>query len=414
MAKPLYLCVNGKLKDSRDITYNDLIILTREYINKGNRLNSRSFKSSNNLPCGDRVRKILNQQNMSLFDFMEMFSTYDNMHTHFDVNEYNEYVDRYIHLSKENKKPISCRFLKKYNLPNRNWFIKYCPDKSVKKWNDFLKWCGLNIIKTNKSSDISKELIICKLSEYEELIGRPIKCHEVRTSILGFSRHVISFYWKNFYECKKEIGLLENKRNTYKPWEYYNITMQEILREVSHKMNSNSFAWEDILRYKTIPLSKTCFINACNRNNIDVEKYFNDLGYNILHQKGKGVVTKLDNGELCLSNLEYKFSLFLRQNSISYKRDVRYGTIDEEYRNRKYNCDYVITGKYWIEICGIIKSSNKNWKQYKCKNNIEQEYKDKLLIKESILIKNNIPFLFLFQEDFDKNTFQEKIINLIK
>ena len=87
MAKPLYLCVNGKLKDSRDITYNDLIVLTREYINKGNRLNSRSFKSSNNLPCGDRVRKILNQQNMSLFDFMEMFSTYDNMHTHFNVNE---------------------------------------------------------------------------------------------------------------------------------------------------------------------------------------------------------------------------------------------------------------------------------------------------------------------------------------
>lgn len=62
----------------------------------------------------------------------------------FSPDNYELYVKEYIEKSKIQGKPINQNSLRKepFNLPDARWFIKYCPDKSVTSWAEFIDWCG--------------------------------------------------------------------------------------------------------------------------------------------------------------------------------------------------------------------------------------------------------------------------------
>ena len=95
-------------------------------------------------------------------------------------------------------------------------------------------------------------------------------------------------------------------------------------------------------------------------------------------------------------------------------RNVRYSTVDKNFVGTKFDCDYVINNKYWIEICGMIKANSDNWKNFQGKNKLENDYFSKLISKEKSLIDNNISYLFLFAEDFNNDKYKEKLLDLMQ
>lgn len=58
----------------------------------------------------------------------------------FNIENYDYYVREYIRKSEELGKPISHAMLRKepFDLPDARWHTNNCPDKSVKRWADFV------------------------------------------------------------------------------------------------------------------------------------------------------------------------------------------------------------------------------------------------------------------------------------
>ena len=119
------------------------------------------------------------------------------------------------------------------------------------------------------------------------------------------------------------------------------------------------------------------------------------------------------------SQFEYMFSKYLREFGLKYtkdyQRDVDYSSFISKY-NGRMNCDYVINikeKKIYIEIAGIIEAyksyffSNKAIKASKSKEN----YRQKLLQKQSMLKENNLNYFILFPCDLTKENVYEILNN---
>lgn len=244
-------------------------------------------------------------------------------------------------------------------------------------------------------------------------IGRPIKQDDIKTNTIGFSHYVVTELWGSISNCRKELGLMECIQHPLKPWSYFDTQMTLALEDMYNKTNSKEFTWKMLLEDKKVALSRDGFKEACERENIDIDQYFLNKGFTFLHRNGAGVNVRFDDGELCVSNLEYIYSKFLRENNIKYNRNVKYKCFDINFEGKKTNCDYVINNTFWVEICGMTKANNETWKNWKPHNKLEEKYKNKMIEKEQSFKQNNIPFLFLFKKDFNDNSFKEKTFNLV-
>ena len=117
----------------------------------------------------------------------------------------------------------------------------------------------------------------------------------------------------------------------------------------------------------------------------------------------------LDNGEICDSSYECKVSIWLRDNNISYGRNIPYKDIDIDY-NGSMNCDYLIHGNknWYVEIAGMLWS-----KEYVPTSSETILYHKKLKRKEQILRRNNLDYRIIYACEF-KNGDIGEILKFIK
>ena len=88
------------------------------------------------------------------------------------------------------------------NLPDSRWFVKHCPDKSVKSWKNFVTWTGLFTSETTKSNAI--EMIY----KYARNLKRPLYYDDFRgTNPLRPSLSYINTVWGSLNKMKQELGL---------------------------------------------------------------------------------------------------------------------------------------------------------------------------------------------------------------
>ena len=406
--------INGVLKDQSVLSYDDLLYLVNQYIKLGGELSSKSFNPKNNLPYPALARKILSDNGMTLLEFLNMFDEYKNKFRYFDTNKYEEYVNQYIYFSKKRVTPLPITKLRDYNLPGADWFINNNPNDDVDSWVKFVSWCGFVPNGKNKVDIKNKSIIAKKLLQYEKELGRPLTINDIKVSTVGFSTYTILELWGSMDNCREQIGLQQCVQHPLKNWEYFDSQMSIALEDMYKRTGSKEFTWNMILDNKKVSLSREFFKIACERENINVDQYFKDKGFTLLYRNGSGVNNRFDDGELCVSSLEYRYSTFLRNNNIDYQRDVRYGVFDSNFKRKKTNCDYVLDDCYWVEICGMTKANNETWKTYKPHSKLEQDYLKKLIAKESSLKSHNIPFLFLFKDDFDNNKYIDKTLKLMQ
>lgn len=126
-----------------------------------------------------------------------------------------------------------------------------------------------------------------------------------------------------------------------------------------------------------------------------------------------------DDGEIAYSTYEYDFSSYLKElgyiYNCDYYRNVPYKSFIQGIKS-KINCDYEIiidNISIYVEIAGIIKSNNGNWKNIEYKNKVNNSYKNKMINKEELLKTSNIHYLILFPEDFYQNKYRNIILDKI-
>lgn len=69
--------------------------------------------------------------------------------------------------------------------------------------------------------------------------------------------------------------------------------------------------------------------------------------------------------------------------------------------------------KLYVEIAGVIPNDTADWRHYEYKYKHHQEYQQKMLYKEKILIENKCNYLFLFSSEMKNGSYKEILQNKI-
>lgn len=410
------LKIKDKEVESTKITYDDLIELYKQYIETyGEVPVYAKCDKKHNMPQGRIITRVLKENDVTYNDFLLQFGKV--AHVRSEIKNYDLYVKRFKEISDEIGHALCGNELlnNKYGLPNPNWFVKYCPDKNVKSYDDFVIWCGYESNKLKKD----KELIVATLTNLEKELGRPIIREDISYEKTGFSMIVINRMFGGLNKAKEEIGLLPTPLDTpLHPFEYYKKTLLEAINNLYAQTGRKFFTWQDLESglYHKNNIEHKSMTKAFKREGLDIFAYIKNLGYE-MNPNGFSFKHTFDDGERVVSTMEYDFSNYIR--SIGYKynesyfRDVMYKNFTNLDKSRKTNCDYCIVlengQNLYVEIAGMIHNPNNSWKEIKYTYLKHKEYQEKMIFKENLLISNKCNYLFLFPEDMQ----DKKYIKLI-
>ena len=408
--KKYSLDVKGTNVPLKELTYSDLIWLFREYINKTGAVpTQKECTTQNNLPHGRIIKHILNEANVTYNDFLNQFGKVKHVRT--ESKDYDLYLKRYKEVSLNIGHGITSAELmnNNYGLPSANWFVKYCPDDTIKSFDDFVAWAGFHSNKLKKD----KDYVIKQLLELEKRLGRPIVKSDITMDNVGFSIIVICRLWGTLSKCKEELGLLKTLPNQPKPFSYYKMKIDDFIAQ--NNITEKGFVtWKEIedgteTNHKTL-------IKAFNDNGNSIYKYL-ACKHISLNPNSFGYSTILPSGEKIVSSLEYTFSNYLESQGYKYNKDYRRDVLYTDflpYKKSKMNCDYVFDNSFYVEIAGLINNKDEQWDQIQYSSKQAREYQQKMIIKRGLLEANNKSYLFLFPEDFENDLYKYKFNKLIK
>lgn len=273
-----------------------------------------------------------------------------------------------------------------------------------------MKFCGLN----SRKKIWTKEEVSDRLIDLEKKLNRPLSKQDISLENVGFSNIVIHRLYGSFGNAKKEIGLLKSNNYNGQPFEYYKQNITDIVRTYIKTTGNEYITWRDIEsgEYGS-KISHHAYLNAFKKVNEDFHLYVRSLGC-MFNKNGFSHSYTFEDGEITYSNLEYKVSSFLRENgfvyNVDYFRSVPYKQFSND--SSKMNCDYYFpkNGLY-VEVAGIISSNNGKWKDKEYSTEQENEYKNTLIKKEDIFIKNKLNYLFLFPEDIQTDFYKKLILS---
>lgn len=413
MSKIVELDIDGVFKKPTEINLEDLKWLYLNFYKINGRYpTTADGVSKNNLPQGRIIKNILTKNNLTMSEFLTSIGKVSNVRS--KPEDYNKYVEKFKYICSKEGKVLLAKELSNniYGLPNIGYFIKYCPNKEVKNFKDFIRWCGYD---REECYEITKEKADKALIEFQNKIGvdKRISKKDINFENVGFSMIVINRLYGNLKNAKKELGL-NMKAPCYnpKPFSYYKNKLDYVLNLVNTKILSWSII-ESIDIENDTRISHKSMLKSFNDNNVDFYKYIKEKGF-LMKESTFGNSFMFEDGERTQSNFEYLFSKELKEKGYKYKqhykRDVLYKTIDNTIK-RKINCDYLINNTY-IEIAGMINPTTNNWRTEKYPSKKENDYRDNLLEKEKILIENNKKYIILFPYDFVNGNYKD-IINKI-
>lgn len=418
MAKPIYLNVDGNPVLTTDVTYKDLLWLFNDFIYKYKKVpTGKECLSKYNLPQQRIINRVLKENDITFNEFMLEFEKVS--HVRCNACDYDLYLEKFKNKCNEIGRTLTSLELKNnsYGLPSAQYFYKYCPDKSVKTYDDFVLWCGFKSNKLKKDDDY----IITTLINLEKELGRPITRNDISKDKTGFSMITINRIFGSLGNAKKELGLMETLHNQPRSFEYYKKILDDILENIKKQTDRNYISWNDIENKINNPLSvehKT-LTKAFEREGMDIFLYIKEKGF-MMNPSNFSFHFTFDDGERVVSILEYEFSKYLKDElNFIYNQDYFRNVLYKTFTNcsGKKDCDYEINinGKHlYIEIAGIIYSTiNDDWRTHIFKSKLEKEYQIKMIEKEKVMLENNINFLFLFKDDIYSGRYKEIIKNRI-
>lgn len=397
------LVVGNKRVNTIDVTYEDLVILYKQYINTYGEFPIFSkCDIKHNMPQGRIINRIIAEKGITYNDFLLQFGKVSHVRT--ESKDYDVYVKRFKEVSDKLGHAIVQKelFNNSYGLPNPSWFVKYCPDESVKTYDDFVKWCGYESNKLEKDRDYVADTII----NLEKELGRPIIRNDISLEKTGFSMIVLNRMFGGLTNAKKELGLMKTPPTQPLPFGYYRERLDEILNNIKNHTNRDIISWYDIESKLNNPYSiehKT-LTKSFKREGVNIFAYIKSKGF-MMNPSNFSFHYTFDDGERVVSSMEYEFSGYLRSLGYEYGkdyfRDVLYKTFSDE--KSKMNCDYKIMVDgvpLYIEIAGIIYNCKEiDWRNHIFSSKQERDYQQKMLKKEQRMLESGQHFLFLFKSE---------------
>lgn len=403
-----YYVGNKKIK-SKDLTYHDCEVLYSEYVSKNGFYPPVPERNSTyNLPTDQILYKILEDNNILMSDWQKRFGKTKIIRS--DYSHYDEYLCRYRKICDELGRGLTYyELLERTDLPNWEFFIKYCPDKNVKTYLDFVHWCGYRGKYARGKDEITKELL-----EKQEELGRPILMSDINSDMFSFSMIVINKIWGGLTNCKKELGMMQSGsiRLNY-TLDGFKCALDNCINDVYEKTGRKYISWCDIdseergqfrLKYNT---TKRYF----KKYNINMKEYLKDRGFTF-KSNAINIIEYSDEGELYRSTLEMDFSYFLKNElnlkyNVDYYRDVYYSSFTE--CEGKQNCDYniIINGfAFYVEIAGFITDESQMINGESSSKRVKH-YIDKMKNKIQIFKKAKVSYLILYSSDIRTGRYKE-------
>lgn len=336
-------------------------------------------------------------------------------------------------------------YIDKYGIPNNMTKI-FRSKNGLCSWEtyenhlggkliDWIKLCGIKLTEQEEHdlttrgipNVLTKEDCIEIIKEMQSKLNRPLMYDDFRGSgknHVGITQ--VKKYWGTVNKMKKELGLIVNQESMIDK----NISTKEQFDNICKQ-------YVDYLRKNNIQSITTksmdeCngFINYCTFDkkshefyNIPITKLLNDKYGIKFGKRGNGKIYKFEDGETTVSQLEYNFSRFLRENGFGYNktyfRNVRYSKIDNIY-NGQMDCDYCIkiNNKYiFIELAGILgdkclMEAYRNDTPIKSKS--KEFYRQKLNQKQGILERNNLEYYILLPDEMNEDTYKNILNKYLK
>lgn len=306
--------------------------------------------------------------------------------------------------TKENLSKEIVRFYKEFNTlptptlldrtkgyPSRKTFEKY-----FGSMRNAVEYSGFEYTKENikqvfkdpryDDKENLKQIILDYISEYSETPSMR-RISEIHNKDLknNYRKHFGS--WN---KCLTELGIGVNSVSEYTDEELEN-AVRSFVDKYKHTPSTRDFN-------KTGTPSFWCYQNKFGSWNNAMIHY----GYSPNDINNKSI---LDDGEVCASGYENTISNWLKDNNVSYVRDVPYIDFIDNY-NGKMNCDYKIflpNGDEWyVEMAGFLIQYD-----YKKLNDVEKKYLDRLNYKKKLLKRQGCNYIIITVDQFRKQPFRE-------
>lgn len=317
---------------------------------------------------------------------------------------YNKKCEEFKQFCLENNKVPSIRELTILGFPQSKWFVTHSLDRNIKDYSDFVVSLGLKP-NYNIPKETTSRLIYKKANElnrtpmYEDFCGIDVN--------MDIGINVIKRIWGTFNDMLIDLGFEINQENMMiksKSIEEMKDDIRRLCRYIEETENRNVIAMSDIDSCEWCLDSQTYNKHFKEKLNLSLVEYINQLGYDT-NKCGMGMVYVFKDGEKTTSIFEFDVSTYLRENNISYERNIRYDKFTNHEGNK--DCDYVINhnGKVWyVEIAGML-DYRKVSKTYD--DPIRKRYKEGLNIKINLLKSNNLNFNIIYPEDLQTKPLNE-------
>lgn len=421
-----YLSINGIQKRSDLLNLNEVTQLFDDYFNKVKRnLSVNDLKAENNLPTYVMIKRVLNKDGINYKDFIGKYRK-NNAKIYNGMTKFEDAVCKYKEFSDKVGHPLTCAELKKYGLPSSEWFLRNCHDIGVNKWLDFVFWCGY--IKTNSGSrsgnHISKEKAKELIYKYQDKINRPIKAKDFTVYKIGFSYSTMKQLWGGLNKCKYELGLDLSIHSNNTPIEYYIDGLKKRIEAYKQQSILTNIVLQDLNIQVGDHIKFRNLIKMLRENNVNLYEILKEHELTLQSkEKSFSKIFLFEDNERVTSSYEKRFSTFLRNLGLEYNkdynRDILYSDLLGYNIDRKINCDYLLFNKIAVEIAGIIYNPKIGWKNISFNMNskngiIRYKYHKKLLLKDKLLLDNEIPHLILFNNDFKEDKYKSVFIRFLK
>ena len=416
MLEKMTYTVKGKEVRAKELTLDDCDWLFTKFVEEnGYYPEGKICDISHNLPNGRLLGKILDENGVLLSDWqIEHGKT---KHVRCYPKHYDIYLARY---KKRCDKIGRAMFTQELcnntiGLPHPTFFVKYCPERSVQNYDDFVQWCGYSKNSLCKDKDaVAKELI-----DKERELGRPITTSDLRNGMFSFSDIVIKRIWGTLSQCRDELGLKQYVAQPHYTFDEYCKKLNDCLETIYQNTGRKIISWRDIEGKMSgeYNLDHHTILKAFKRENVDFYKYVMEKGYTFTPYSC-GLTYYTNDGELCRSIHEVDYTNFLHNElnlkyNSDYYRDVQYKTFSD--CKTKINCDYVIQyndKKYYIEIAGMLYTDKDLLKKYDTDR--KESYRLKTIQKIDIFKKSNVNYLFIYQQDMCNGSFKQKTIEFLR
>ncbi len=278
-----------------------------------------------------------------------------------------------------NRVPISKDFNSLKGYPSRKTFTNHFGN-----FNDAVRMAGFNPVgMSHKDNKIryTKDFWIENINRYHEVFNKtPLQREFDEYMGFGTTKYICDTFggWHNL------LSLCGLKTHTVMKH------TDEFLESEFHRFVKEH---DRIPRYKEFNNSEYpsfwCYQNRFGSWNKAVEAY----GYtpNDVNRK-----FELEDGEICASSYEFDISNWLKDNEISYIRNVKYKDFIDGYKG-KMDCDYKINykGKTWyVEMAGFLRGTDfSKWSKE------EKNYFFKLKYKRKLLKRQDVNYLIIHAND---------------